>query len=167
MKISETFSGTYFKAADFPTPRSLVIESVTMVTFEEGPKPAIRFHGEKQQLVLNRTNGYVLANAFGDDTEVWRGKHIQVLALPTFFQGKPVKGLCVQPLSQAGDAQGQVSVIADQTSPTAASPAPATPPSPASQSGAQLLSPSPMPSSQPLTPQSDRPVQAPKIDYDA
>ena len=147
MKISETFSGSYFKAADFPTPRTFVIEAITKVTFDEGSKPAVRLQGERQQLVLNKTNAFVLASAFGDDTECWKGHQIQVFATPTFFEGKQVKGLCVQPLSQTAAATGQF---------PAASPSPAPQPQ-------QLPTAPPQSSTPPVEPS----VQAPSFDYDA
>lgn len=154
MKISETFSGLYFKAVDFPTPRSLVIDSVLKVTFDEGDKPAIRFHGEKKQLVLNKTNAFSLANAFGDDTGSWRGCQVEVSAVPTFFKGERVMGICVQPLAT------QASVIAPSPS------APASQPS-VPQSVAQQLPPNQIPAAQQPTPQPSAPFQPPRIDYDA
>lgn len=163
MKISETFSGSYFKAADFTTPRTFVIESVAEATFDEGSKPAIKFRGETQQLVLNRTNAFTMAHALGDDTDSWRGHQIQVFSVPTFFQGKQVKGICVQPLGQPGGAHGQFPTVADQTSQIAASQNPATPPSP--QPVAQQLPPSHIPAPQQSTPRTDPRVQAPNIDY--
>ena len=154
MKISETFSGSYFKAADFPTPRALVIESVTKVTFDEGPKPAVRFQGERQQLVLNKTNAFTLVNIFGDDTDLWSGKQVQISAVPIFFQGKQVKGLCVQPYSPAGSGNGPI--------PTAPSL-----PSPLPQSVVPQIPQKQIPASQQPTPQAEAPFQAPTIDYDA
>jgi|AntAceMinimDraft_11_1070367.scaffolds.fasta_scaffold02862_3 hypothetical protein len=145
MKISETFSGSYFKAADFPTPRTFVIESISEVKFEEGSKPVVRLQGERQQLALNKTNGFVLASVFGDDTESWTGHQIQVSAVPTLYQGRPVNGLKVQPLTPPGNLSGQI-----------ASATPATP-------AARQLPPSLTPPPQLLTPQ----VQAPRVDYDA
>jgi hypothetical protein len=155
MKISETFSGSYFNAADFPTPRTLVIESVTKVTFPDGSKPAVRLQGERQQLVLNKTNAFVLASAFGDDTECWKGRQIQVVAKPTFYQGNQTQGMSVQPLNQTGAATGQF---------PAASPLPAPQPQ---QVPTALTSPPQSSTPQPSTPPVEPSVQAPSVDYDA
>lgn len=152
MKISATYSGKYLKAADVPTPRTLVIQSVTEVTFDERSKLAIRFQGDDQQLVLNKTNALTLADAFGDETDLWGGKHIQIFVVPTFFQGKQVKGLCVQPLIPPSGTHGQISAVTDQTSQAATSPTSA-------------ASPSPAPPPQPSTPPVEPSVQAPSVDY--
>tara|TARA_R110002096_G_scaffold72702_1_gene172856 strand:+ start:42 stop:506 length:465 start_codon:yes stop_codon:yes gene_type:complete len=153
MKISETFSGCYFKAADFPTPRNLVIESVMKVTFDEGPKPAVRFQGERQQLVLNKTNAFTLANAFGDDTDLWSGKHIQIFAVPTFFQGKQVKGLCIQPLTQPGNGNEPVPTVVPS-------------PPPIMQPAAQQIPENQFSASQQSTPQTEASFHPPTIDYE-
>jgi len=154
MKISETFSGTYFKAADFPNPRTFVIEAVTSVTFNEGQKPAVRFHGENQQLALNKTNAFALANAFGDDTDAWAGHQVKVFAVPTFYQGRPTKGLCVQPLAAP----------ANEIAPPPSAP-PSQPSAP--QPVAPQLPPNQTPAAQQPTPQAEAPLQAPRIDYEA
>jgi hypothetical protein len=154
MKISETFSGTYFKAADFPNPRTFVIEAVTSATFDEGQKPAVRFHGETQQLVLNKTNGFALANAFGDDTDAWHGHQVQVFAVPTFYQGRPTKGICVQPVTPQGNANPQT--------PSATSSQRLAP-----QSVAQQLRPNQGAASQQPASQAETSFQAPRIDYEA
>jgi len=154
MKISETFSGTYFKAADFPNPRTFEIEAVTSVTFDEGRKPAVRFHGENQQLALNKTNAFALANAFGDETDSWPGHQVKVFAVPTFYQGRPTKGLCVQPLAAP----------ANEIAPPPSAP-PSQPSAP--QPVAPQLPPNQTPAAQQPTPQAEAPLQAPRIDYEA
>jgi hypothetical protein len=160
MKISETFSSSYFKAIDFPTPRTLVIESVVEVTFDEGPKPAIRFQGERKQLVLNKTNAKTMVHAYGDDTEAWRGHQIQAFAVSTFFQGRPVKGICVQPLTRLDNASGQIPLALP---PQSAAPQPAVQQLPPSLTQPSTAQPStPQPTTHPVAPS----VQAPIVEYD-
>jgi len=154
MKISETFSGTYFKAADFPNPRTFVIEAVTSVTFNEGQKPAVRFHGENQQLALNKTNAFALANAFGDDTDAWAGHQVKVFAVPTFYQGRPTKGICAQPLAAP----------ANEIAPPPSAP-PSQPSAP--QLVPQQLQPNQGAASQQPASQAETSFQAPRIDYEA
>lgn len=99
MRISETYTGNYFRASDFNQPRTFVVEAVSSVSFDDSQKPVVHLFGEKQRLALNKSNAFTLADAFGDETDGWIGKQIQVFAAPTFYQGKPVKGICVQPVT--------------------------------------------------------------------
>ena len=42
------------------------------------------------------------ASAFGDDTITWQGRSIELLAMPTMFQGKQVMGLVCLPILEQG-----------------------------------------------------------------
>jgi hypothetical protein len=111
MKISEAFSGSYLKAADLPTPRTLVISAVVTETIgeEKSTKPVVRFHGEQRGLVLNKVNGMELAGWYGDDTTAWAGQSVELYSTTTFFSGRQVPCIRVrrpavqyqQPVQQA------------------------------------------------------------------
>ena len=79
MKISEMFGG-FLKAADLEKPIQVVIESVAEEEVGSGSdkeiRPVVRFRGAKKGLVLNKTNGEILAGLFGDETDDWIGKRI-------------------------------------------------------------------------------------------
>lgn len=97
MKISEQFAGSYFKAQDLPQPRVLTIQDVTQAKMPEGDtKPALRFVGEQQQLVLNKTNAYSLAEWFGDDTTAWTGRAVELYSTTTSFGGRMVPAIRVR-----------------------------------------------------------------------
>lgn len=98
MKISEALSRKYFKGEDFRAPKVLVIESVQQENFNNRPKPVIRFRGEERRLVLNVTNSLSLSQAFGDETDAWQGRAIEVYSAPTTYQGKDVLGARVRPV---------------------------------------------------------------------
>lgn len=115
MKISETFSGTYYNAKDFAQSRTLTIESVVQSEFEDGCKPAVKFQGESRQLVLNKTNAIVLAHAMGDETDRWTGRQIQVFTAPTSFQGRMTQGIRVQPVDQSSTVDEQPQVRLEET----------------------------------------------------
>jgi hypothetical protein len=107
MKISEQFAGSYFKAQDLPRPRVLTIQDCTQAKMPEGEtKPALRFVGEQQQLILNKTNAFCLAEWFGDDTNGWNGRQIELYATTTSFGGRMVPAIRVrlpqQPAPQPG-----------------------------------------------------------------
>jgi len=79
MKISQTFKSQYFRASDFgDEERALVIADVR--TEEVGKdreiKPVMRFEDEEQGFVVNRSNGRVMATAWGDETDSWKGKTV-------------------------------------------------------------------------------------------
>jgi len=92
MRISETFSGKYLKAADLPSPRVLTIQSVGMESIgeEKSSKPVIRFQGEQRGLVANKVNSLELSSWYGDDTSGWIGQTVELFTTTTFFSGRQV-----------------------------------------------------------------------------
>lgn len=137
MRISQTFAGNYLKAADIPQPKVLTIETVFMAKMPEGDeKPVINFAGEQQSLVLNKTNGVILAELYGDETAAWHGRPVELYATTTNFGGKMVPCLRVRPPQQ----------------PTAPHPAPAPQPGPAQQLQQAAQAPVPEPAPAPEFP---------------
>ena len=100
MLISAAFASKYIKSNDLGGQRhKLQIMSVTIEEIADGEqKPVMRFIGRKKGMVLNKTNATALAAAFGDDTITWQGRSIELLAMPTMFQGKQVMGLVCLPI---------------------------------------------------------------------
>ena len=89
MKYSERFKGRYFKAADLKNKsRRLTIASVEDEDVGGEPKVVIRFDECDQGLVLNKTNGSVLAEAYGDEMEDWVGKSVILKPDKTDFNGQ-------------------------------------------------------------------------------
>jgi len=104
MLISAAFASKYIKADDLGGQRhKLQIISVTTEEIADGEqKPVMRFTGLQKGMVLNKTNATALAVAFGDDTITWQGRSIELLAMPTMFQGKQVMGLVCLPILEQG-----------------------------------------------------------------
>lgn len=101
MKISEQFAGSYLKAADLPTPKVFTIAGCETATMPDGnTKPALRFAGEEQQLVLNKTNAYCLAEWFGDDTNGWLNRQVELYSTTTSFSGRMVPAIRVRQAPQ-------------------------------------------------------------------
>src|SRR5690606_38448807 len=73
MKLSDAFPSTFLKAADLNGQRAVVI--VSHVKFEDiggDHKPLVYFKGKDKGLVLNKTNGNMIAEISGDDdTDNW------------------------------------------------------------------------------------------------
>ena len=91
MRISQTFAGSYLKAADIPQPKLLTIEAVILAKMPEGDeKPVVNFVGSDQSLVLNKTNATILADMYGDETAAWHGRQVELYATTTSFGGRMV-----------------------------------------------------------------------------
>ncbi len=60
-------------------------------------KPVLHFNGRKKGLVLNKTNAQVVVEAYGDDTETWKGRDIVLFVDPNvMFQGKVTPAIRVR-----------------------------------------------------------------------
>ena len=94
MKISEQFAGSYLKASDLPQPKVFTIAGCEHATMPDGTtKPALRFAGETQQLVLNKTNSFCLMEWFGDDTNGWLNRQVELYSTTTSFSGRMVPAI--------------------------------------------------------------------------
>jgi len=93
VKFSELFKNSYLKAADLGgKPRRYTIKSIELeeVGKEKETKPVMRFDEIEGALVLNKTNGTTLREAFGDDAEDWPGNEVLLKPDKTDFGGKRV-----------------------------------------------------------------------------
>jgi hypothetical protein len=73
------------------------IESVELKTDkgESEVKWAVFFAEVEKGLVLNKTNARTLARAFGEDTDAWTGKVVDLVVREVEFSGRVVPGLRV------------------------------------------------------------------------
>jgi hypothetical protein len=94
MKVSKMFPSKYLSKDDLETPEVFTIDSVEMddVQTEDGKteeKPIIYFTDDgSKPLILNRTNAEYLAESFGQDSEEWGGKVIELYIDPSVSFGK-------------------------------------------------------------------------------
>jgi len=97
--INDVFSGTYLAARDLngiePT---VAIESVTIKELKDGKKLDIAFVGKQKHLLANKTNTKRIAYMFGDETDGWIGKKIQLYTEMVDFQGNVVEAIRVRPV---------------------------------------------------------------------
>lgn len=102
MLISTAFPSNYLKSADLQGREPIVVIAGCLMQDLGGEsKPVLTFEGQQKGLVLNRTNATVLTDAFGDDTDAWMGKSIQLYSEKVFFQGQMKDGLRLRlPASQ-------------------------------------------------------------------
>jgi hypothetical protein len=110
-KVSETYAGTYLNASELLPLRKRRIgvvhgASVEAVGNDQDNKIVLELVSSKgepwpKSVILNKTNAMQMAAAFGDDTDQWPGKTIEVWAENVMFQGKFVPGIRVQAASAA------------------------------------------------------------------
>jgi len=100
MRISEAFPSQYLKAADLQKRTiRVVIDRVTTEDIGSDNKPVLYFQGEEKGLVLNKTNSNNIAYLFGDETDDWTGRDIELFPTIVDFQGRPVEAIRVRPVS--------------------------------------------------------------------
>lgn len=104
MKISDAFPSKYLKADDLGNAR--VPLTIKMVVIEDIAdkeyKPVMHFMGKDKGMVLNKTNAGLCAAVWGDETDMWQGKQLDLYAQPVMFQGRQVMGLALAPKLGAG-----------------------------------------------------------------
>jgi hypothetical protein len=93
-KISETFPSRFLKAADLQgEDRKVVIQGVMIEKLGVGPdaneKPVVTYRGWVKVHPLGKVVSKFVADALGDDTDTWIGKHVIVYEATESFQGKP------------------------------------------------------------------------------
>ena len=103
MDINALFPSDYLKAADFPAPRVLTIRTIGVepIGDEKQNKPILHFAEETRGLVLNKTNGAMIAHTYGPETDTWLGKPIELHVEPVQFQGRVVDAIRVRVPQQA------------------------------------------------------------------
>ena len=103
-KMSKLFPSKYLASDDLNGKTvSVKIDRVVMeeVGQQKDWKPVIYFQKAKKGMVLNRTNGNMIASAYGDDTDHWHGKPVLIRAEKVAFQGKMMDGLRIHIPAQA------------------------------------------------------------------
>lgn len=116
MNIDDAFPSSYLKAADLQG-RSITvtIADCKFETLGDETKAVIYFQGKDKAMVCNKTNATTLKDAYGSDTDLWRGKKIELYSERVPFQGRIVDGLRVRAAQRV-----------DIQAPPKAPPAPAT-----------------------------------------
>jgi hypothetical protein len=62
----------------------------------DGEKPIITFVGKDKGLVLNKTNATMIVDSYGDESDVWVGKEIELYPDKVNYQGQIVPCLRVR-----------------------------------------------------------------------
>ena len=130
MKRTDAFPSSYLKQEDLPRPPGTMhatIEDVrteTMPSDDKAEKPVMYFaNGSTKPMVLNGGNWDLLEAAYGEDSDSWRGKPIELYVDPNvMYAGRRTGGIRVRiasngtgwMLQQALDACGAAGVDKEQ-----------------------------------------------------
>lgn len=94
MKMSEAFPSKYLKAADLQN-RAMTLKMARVDVEDpsgkgEEAKPILYFQGKEKGLVLNKTNAGSITAGYGDESDDWIGKDIEIYPDTTMYQGQMV-----------------------------------------------------------------------------
>jgi hypothetical protein len=103
-KVSETYAGAFVTGAELQPlglrRSALIHQAVQELVGQENATPKIVLDLVSKQglpwprrVVLNKTNALQLAAAFGDDTDDWVGKSIEIWGEMVMFKGKATPGI--------------------------------------------------------------------------
>ena len=124
-KFSEAFPSRYARASDLNGHETKVrISCVKPEFIGNEEKHVVYFVGKQKGLVLNKTNGNVLAQAYGDDFDDWREAEAVLYPATVDFKGTAMEAIRLK-IPPRGR---KVEVAAyDETSPPPHTEAPAAP----------------------------------------
>lgn len=100
--IGDIFQSKYLSANDVPDGgMKATIAFVDVQKFKkqdggEEVKPVIEFEGIEKAFVCNKTNAMTIAERFGNETDDWVGKELQLDVTWVDFQGKQVESIRVR-----------------------------------------------------------------------
>jgi len=107
MNVNEIYpSSKSLKAEDLKGHTVKVTISGTEVKeFENGKKIVLAFQGKEKGLVVNKTNAKIIASAYGDNTDWWTGKQIEIYPDKTMFGAELVDCIRVRVPAPSADAE--------------------------------------------------------------
>lgn len=102
MKRSQAFPGNYLAKEDVTDAVTAIIATVAMEPVREDNgdrmKPVLRFAQDQlRPLILNNVNWDTLEHAYGDDSDAWLGRPVEIYCDPSvMFGGRRVGGVRVR-----------------------------------------------------------------------
>lgn len=97
MQIHKAFPPAYLRASDIEGKTINVnIERCEMEQINGKNKPVLYLRNREIGMVLNRTNTNTIAEAYGGETENWRGHPLEIYTVQVNYQGRMVPGLRVR-----------------------------------------------------------------------
>lgn len=101
MKRSDAFPSRYISKDDVQNPVVAIIDTVRFDTIKgdsgDEDKPVVYFRGDVKPMILNNTNWMTIEDAYGQESDDWAGKPIEMYCDPgVMFGGKRVGGVRVR-----------------------------------------------------------------------
>jgi hypothetical protein len=101
MTKASSLYGSFISADDIKEPTPVTISECHVSEFtKEGQgtsrKVVLEFDDFPGRLAVNKTNGLVLIEKFGDETDLWIGQQITLTVETVLFKGKKVPGVRIQ-----------------------------------------------------------------------
>jgi hypothetical protein len=97
MRISGAFPSEFLKAADLQGRQvTVTMERVELREVGGDAKPVLFFAGKEKGLVLNKTNSNTISDAYGDETDSWRGQPVALFEAMVDYQGRTVAAIRVR-----------------------------------------------------------------------
>lgn len=111
MKMSDLYPPRFMKAEDFEEgeTRILTIKNVELEELGQGKnkqeKPILSFREpDTKEMVLNKTNAATIAKLYGDDTDDWIGKKIELYTMDVESFGEMVGAIRIKTKAPKGTA---------------------------------------------------------------
>jgi len=111
MKWTEAYHRNYWNAQDVPpggihmTIATITLEDVNGDAKPQSMKPVLYLHGEERGIVVNKTNGEILRQSFGDNVEDCIGGEVKISQGRVMFQGRLVPSITLIPVSKSPQPQ--------------------------------------------------------------
>lgn len=101
MKRSDAFPSRYISKDDVQNPIIAVIDTVRFDTIKgdagDEDKPVVYFRDNVKPMILNNTNWMTIEDAYGQESDDWTGKQVEMYCDPgVMFGGKRVGGVRVR-----------------------------------------------------------------------
>lgn len=99
MKIQEFFPSKWITPDDLQGKRHrLAIAGVVWQSVGGFRKPVLMFVDRKKGLLLNKTNALRIAAKYGEETDDWPGKLVDLHAIEIQVENVPKASICVTPV---------------------------------------------------------------------
>jgi hypothetical protein len=106
MKMSESFPSKWLRHVDLKGRTVRVcIDTVVQEKVGDDIKPVVYFRDKEKGLGLNKTNANTIVKAYGDDSDGWPGKELELYPSETEYMGDTVDCIRLRAVATPGPAE--------------------------------------------------------------
>jgi hypothetical protein len=101
--MSDAFPSNYLRASDLQNRTvRVVISGIQSEKIGDDTKPVLYFQGKAKGLVLNKTNANNIALVYGDESDNWMNRPLDIYPTMVDYQGRSVEAIRVKvpPITQ-------------------------------------------------------------------